>query len=157
MKNNKSIKILISILILILGILISTNVNAASSEYRVFYNRYCREVIEGGRLRPYQRDDFIMACIQPHSKYSATLTVEQYELYHDTYKGYDTAAGVRGHDHNSKAVAPWNGKKYTMWYTQGDKIDEVQNQDLAYILNTANERKEIRITKYIYSTFYMGK
>lgn len=142
MKNSKSIKILISILILILGILISTNVNA--NEYRVFYNDI-KEQIVGGRLRPYVKDGFIMACIQPHARYRATLTREEFELYHDTYEGYDTAAGVTGHDHNSKAVAPWIGKKYTMKYTQGARINEIEHQDTAYILNTANERNQLTL------------
>lgn len=143
MKNSKSIKILISILILILGILISTNVNAAD-EYRVFYEDVQAQIV-GGRLRPYERGAFLMACIQPHARYRATLTIEEYQKYHDTYEGYDTAAKDKGHDHNSNAVAPWSGKKYTMKYTQGARIDEIQNQDLTYILNTAKERNQLTL------------
>lgn len=141
MKNSKSIKILISILIILLGIFISTNVNAADG-YRVFYNDIKVQIV-GGRLRPYERGSFLMACIAPHEKYSATLTLEEYQLYHDAYGGYDTAAKDKGHDHNSKAVAPWTGKKYTMYYTQGAQINEIEHQDTAYILNVAKERGQL--------------
>lgn len=150
MKNSKSIKILISILIIIFGILLSTKVSAY--EYEVFQEDVPTH-LEGGRYKPHYEGDFLMYCIEAGGAYKhVTLTRGEYLKW--SGQGYREPANGEYNDGNSKDTAgipdpyggndPWGGeKRTTMHYTQGAKIDENTHQDVAYALATAKEKGQL--------------
>lgn len=135
--KNKSIKILASILILVLGILISKQVKAA--DFVITTDEYPGQIVNG-HYNPNRNNGHLAYCIQPRGTFNqVTMSRTKYDeiMRLETKGEYHCCNDSESSKESEK---PLKEKETVMEYSKEEDIDLKEHQDAAYIIADASDK-----------------